>query len=64
MTQTYTNKHLDNFFVGHKVYLGLKQESRVISPSKTIPLSGWCKLMSLFHFASFGGSPCCFTNLV
>jgi hypothetical protein len=31
--QTHTNKCLDNFFVGHKVYPDLKQESRVMSPS-------------------------------
>jgi hypothetical protein len=61
--QTHTNKSLDNFFVGHKVYLGLKQESRVMSPSKTIPLFSWCKLMSLFYFASLGGLHCRFINL-
>jgi hypothetical protein len=27
--QTHTNKCLNNFFAGRKVYLGLKQESRV-----------------------------------
>jgi hypothetical protein len=53
--QTHANKCLDNFFVGHKVYPGLKQESRVMSPPTTIPLFGWCKLMSLLYFASPGG---------
>jgi hypothetical protein len=32
--QTPKNKCLDNFFVGPKVYPDLKQESRVIFPSK------------------------------
>jgi hypothetical protein len=33
------------------VYPDLKQESRVMFPSKTIPLFDLCKLMSLFQFA-------------
>jgi hypothetical protein len=60
--QAHTNKCLDNFFVEHKVYTGLKQESRVMSPFKTIPLFGWCKLMSLFYFASLVGLHCRFIN--
>jgi hypothetical protein len=31
--KTHTNKCLDNFLVGHKVYSGLKQESQITSPS-------------------------------
>jgi hypothetical protein len=58
--QTHTNKCLDNFFAGNKVYSGLKQESRVIFPSKTIPLFGWCNLISLFYFASPRELHCCF----
>jgi hypothetical protein len=61
--QTNANECLDNFFVRHKVYPGLKQESQVMSPSKTIPLFGCCKLMSLFYFASLGGLNCHFINL-
>jgi hypothetical protein len=51
--QTHTNKCLDNFLVGHKMYPGLKQESRVISPSKTMSLFGWCKLISLIPVCLF-----------
>jgi hypothetical protein len=36
--QTHKNKGLDNIFVGPKVYPDLKQESRVMFPSTTIPL--------------------------
>jgi hypothetical protein len=53
--QTLKNKCLDNFFVGHKVYPSLKQEFRVMSPSKTILLFDLCKLMSLFYFCIFLG---------
>jgi hypothetical protein len=35
------------------LYPDLKQESRVISPSKTMSLFGWCKLMYLIQFACF-----------
>jgi hypothetical protein len=61
--QTHANECLDNFFVGHKAYPGLKQESRVMSPSKTIPLFGWWKFMSPFYFVSLGGLHCRFINL-
>jgi hypothetical protein len=61
--QTHTNKCLDNFFVGHKVYPSLKQESQVMSPSKTMSLFGWCKLISLILVASSWGSYRCFINL-
>jgi hypothetical protein len=36
--QTHKNKCLDNLFVVHKGYPGLKQESQVMSPSRTILL--------------------------
>jgi hypothetical protein len=61
--RTHAKKCLDNFFVGHKVYSGLKQESRVMFPSKIISLFDWHKLMSPFQFACFWRSPCCFINL-
>jgi hypothetical protein len=61
--QAHINECLDNLFVGWKMHADLKQESRVISPSKTIPLLGWCKLISLFYFASPGGLHCRFINL-
>jgi hypothetical protein len=42
--QTHTNKCLDNFFVGPKVYLGFKQGSQVMSPLEPFSCSadaGW-----------------------
>ena len=50
--QTHTNKCLNNLLVGHKLYLGLNQESWVMPPSKTIPLFSWCRLRSLLCLAS------------
>jgi hypothetical protein len=50
--QAHANGCLGNLFVGHKVYPDLKQESRVISPSKT-NLFGWCKLISLIPVCLF-----------
>jgi hypothetical protein len=49
--QTHTNKCVDNFLIGRKVYPSLKQESQVMFPTKTIPLFSWCKLMYLIQFA-------------
>ena len=64
--QTHKNKCLDNFFVEHKMYPSLKQESRVcildnqfitffmvLFPTKTMPLLCWCKLIPLISVCFF-----------
>jgi hypothetical protein len=51
--QAHANKCVDNFLIGHKVYPSLKQEPRVMSPSRTMPLLDWRKLISLIPVCLF-----------
>jgi hypothetical protein len=51
--QVHANECLGNLFVGCKMHADLNQESRVMSPSRTIPLFGWCKLISLITACLF-----------